>query len=407
MTASAEFTQYVRKPAVDATESECSAMDFSLNEEQQAIRDTCREFAEQEIKPRAEEMDRTGQFPYALIKHMGELGLLGLPFPEKYGGAGADFLSYCLAIEEISRGDVSVGITMEAHTSLGTTPFYLFGSEAQKQRYLPPLASGQQLWAFGLTEPEAGSDSGGTATRATLRDGSWHINGSKAFITNAGTDITGGVTITAVTGKLSNGRKEITNLIVPKGTPGYVIGNLYKKMGWKASDTRPLSFEDCVIPAEDILGQPGDGFKQFMQILDAGRVAIAALSVGLAQACLDEALNYAKTRKQFGQPIGKFQAIQFKLADMDTEIELARLMYYKAAWLHMQGKPYTREASIAKLFASETARRAADQAVQIHGGYGFMDEYPVSRYWRSVKVNEIGEGTSEVQRIIIAKHLGC
>ncbi len=380
-------------------------MDFSLNEEQLAIRDTCREFAEQEIKPRAEDMDRTGEFPYALIKQMGELGLLGLPFPEEYGGAGADFLSYCLAIEEISRGDVSIGITMEAHTSLGTTPFYLFGSEEQKQRYLPPLTSGQQLWAFGLTEPEAGSDSGGTQTRAVLRAGEWHINGSKAFITNAGTEITGGVTITAMTGTQPDGHKEITNIIVPKGTPGYHIGKPYKKMGWKASDTRPLSFEECAIPAGDILGERGDGFRQFMHILDAGRIAIAALSVGLAQACLDESLSYAQTRKQFGQPIGNFQAIRFKLADMDTEIELARLMYYKAAWLHMQGKPYTREASMAKLFASETAKRAADQAVQIHGGYGFMDEYPVSRYWRSVKINEIGEGTSEVQRMIIAKHL--
>ena len=382
-------------------------MDFTLNEEQAAIRDTCREFAEQEIKPLAEEMDATGAFPYALIHKMGELGLLGLPFPEEYGGAGADFLSYCLAIEEISRGDVSVGITMEAHISLGATPFYLFGNKEQKERFLQPLARGEQLWAFGLTEPEAGSDSGGTQTRATLLDGRWHINGSKCFITNAGTDMTTGVTITAVTGTRSDGRKEITNIIVPRTTPGYVIGKPYKKMGWKASDTRPLAFEECVVPGENILGQPGDGFKQFMQILDGGRIAIAALSVGLAQACLDEALSYAKERKQFGQPISKFQAIQFKLADMATEIELARLMYYKAAWLHMQGKPYTREASMAKLFASETAKRAADQAVQIHGGYGFMDEYPVSRYWRSVKVNEIGEGTSEVQRILIAKMLGC
>ncbi|MDQ2716257.1 MAG: acyl-CoA dehydrogenase family protein [Chloroflexota bacterium] len=382
-------------------------MDFSLNEEQLAIRHTCREFAEQEIKPRAEEMDRTGAFPYDLISKMGELGLLGLPFPEEYGGAGADFLAYCLAIEEISRGDVSVGITMEAHTSLGATPFYLFGSEEQKQRFLRPLASGEQLWAFGLTEPEAGSDSGGTQTRALLRDGQWHINGSKVFITNAGTDMTGGVTITAITGKRADGRNEITNIIVPKGTPGYSIGKPYKKMGWKASDTRPLTFEDCAVPEGDILGKRGDGFKQFMQILDAGRVAIAALSVGLAQACLDAALDYAKQRKQFGHPISKFQAIQFKLADMAMEIELARLMYYKAAWLHMQGQPYRSEAAMAKLFASETAKRAADQAVQIHGGYGFMDEYPVSRYWRSVKVNEIGEGTSEVQRILIAKNLGC
>jgi short-chain 2-methylacyl-CoA dehydrogenase len=382
-------------------------MDFSLNEEQLAIRDTCRAFAEQEIKPVAEELDRSGTFPYDIIRKMGELGLLGLPFPEEYGGAGADFLSYCIAIEEISRGDTSVGITMEAHTSLGASPFYLFGSEEQKQRYLIPLASGQQLWAFGLTEPEAGSDSGGTQTRAVLRDGFWHVNGSKAFITNAGTDMTAGVTITAVTGLRPDGRKEITNIIVPKNTPGYSIASPYKKMGWRASDTRPLSFEDCVIPEDEILGRRGDGFKQFMFILDAGRIAMAALSVGLAQACLDEALSYARERKQFGQPISTFQATQFKLADMDTEIELARLMYYKAAWLHMQGRPFAREASMAKLFASESAKRAADQAVQIHGGYGFMDEYPVSRYWRSVKVNEIGEGTSEVQRMVIAKHLGC
>jgi len=382
-------------------------MDFTLNDEQLAIRNTCREFAEQEIKPRAEEMDRTGEFPYALIRQMGELGLLGLPFPEEYGGAGADFLSYCIAMEEISRGDVSIGITMEAHTSLGASPFYLFGSKDQKERFLPPLARGEQLWAFGLTEPESGSDSGGMRTKAILRDGNWHIDGSKAFITNAGTDMSGGVTIAAVTGKQSSLHHEITNIIVPRGTPGYFIGNPYKKMGWKASDTRPLTFEDCIVPEENILGRRGEGFRQFMQILDGGRIAIAALSVGLAQACLDEALSYARERRQFGQPISKFQAIQFKLADMDTEIELARLMYYKAAWLHMQGKPYTREASMAKLFASETAKRAADQAVQIHGGYGFMDEYPVSRYWRSVKVNEIGEGTSEVQRMIIAKHLGC
>ncbi|GAC1633036.1 MAG: acyl-CoA dehydrogenase family protein [Ktedonobacteraceae bacterium] len=380
-------------------------MDFTLNEEQLAIRNTCREFAEQEAKPIAEEIDATGAFPYALVRQMGELGLLGLPFPEEFGGAGADFLSYCIAIEEISRGDVSVGITMEAHTSLGATPFHLFGNQQQKERWLTSLARGEQLWAFGLTEPEAGSDSGGTQTRAILQDGQWHINGSKAFITNAGTDMTGGVTITAVTGTTPSGRKEITNLIVPKNTPGYSIGKAYKKMGWKASDTRPLAFEDCIVPAENILGQPGEGFKQFMQILDAGRVAIAALSVGLAQACLDEALSYARQRKQFGQPIGKFQAIQFKLADMDMEIELARLMYYKAAWLQMQGRPYTREAAMAKLFASEMAKRAADQAVQIHGGYGFMDEYPVSRYWRSVKINEIGEGTSEVQRMLIAKQL--
>ncbi|HLJ81137.1 MAG TPA: acyl-CoA dehydrogenase family protein [Ktedonobacterales bacterium] len=380
-------------------------MDFTLNAEQQMIRNLCREFAEEEIKPRAEEMDRCGAFPYDLIRKMGELGLLGLPFPEEYGGAGADFLTYCIALEEIGRGDAAVGITMEAHTSLGASPFFLYGSEEQKQRYLVPLARGEQLWAFGLTEPGAGSDSAGTQTRAELRDGRWHINGAKNFITNAGTDMTGGVTITAVTGMRADGHKEITNLIVPKGTQGYIIGNPYHKMGWRASDTRPLSFEDCQVPEGDVLGKPGDGFHQFMHILDAGRVAIGALSVGLAQACLDESLKYANERQQFGRPIAAFQAVQFKLADMATEIELARLMYYKAAWLSMQEQPFTREASMAKLFASETAKRCADQAVQIHGGYGFMDEYPVSRYWRNVKVHEIGEGTSEVQRLLIAKHL--
>ncbi|GCE13268.1 acyl-CoA dehydrogenase family protein [Tengunoibacter tsumagoiensis] len=382
-------------------------MDFSLNDEQQAIRETSRDFAEQVIKPVAAELDETGRFPIEIIQQMGQLGMLGLPFPEEYGGAGADFLSYCLALEEISRADVSVGITMEAHTSLGATPFFLFGNQQQKEELLPRLTRGEQLWAFGLTESEAGSDSGSTQTRATLSDDGWCINGAKVFITNAGTEMSGGVTITARTGTQSNGRPEITNLIVPKGTSGYSIGQPYKKMGWKASDTRPLTFEDCLIPQENQLGQRGDGLKQFLRILDSGRVAIAALSVGLAQACLDEALSYAQQRKQFGQPISRFQAIQFKLADMDTEIELARLMYYKAAWLHMQGRSYTREASMAKLVASETAKRAADQAVQIHGGYGFMDEYPVSRYWRSVKINEIGEGTSEIQRIVIAKQLGC
>ncbi len=380
-------------------------MDFTLNDEQRMIRDLCREFAEDEIKPQAEEMDRTAAFPYEIVRKMAALGLLGLPFPEAYGGAGADFLTYCLALEEIGRGDASVGITMEAHTSLGATPFYLYGSEEQKQEYLVPLARGERLWSFGLTEPGAGSDSGGTETHAEREDGYWRINGAKAFITNAGTEMTGGVTITAVTGRLSDGHKEITNLIVPKGTPGYDIGAPYHKMGWRASDTRPLAFADCRVPEGNQLGERGDGFRQFMAILDAGRVAISALNVGLAQACYDEAMAYARERRQFGKPIVAFQAIQFKVADMAMEIELARLMYYKAAWLHMQGLPYSKEASMAKLFSSETAKRCADQAVQIHGGYGFMDEYPVSRFWRNVKVHEIGEGTSEVQRMLIAKAL--
>ena len=380
-------------------------MDFSLSDEQMEIQRTARAFAEEVIKPRAEEMDRTGEFPYDIVRQMAELGLMGLPFPEEYGGAGADFLSYCLALEEIGRGDASVAITLEAHVSLGCMPFYLFGAEEQKQRYLPPLTQGKQLWSFGLTEPGAGSDSGNTQTRAELFDGQWHINGSKTFITNAGTDISGGVTIAATTGRRPDGRPEVTNIIVPRGTPGYHIGKPFKKMGWRASDTRPLTFEDCQVPEEQMLGKCGEGFQQFMRILDGGRVAIAAMSVGLAQACLDESLKYAQQRQQFGKPISGFQAIQFKLADMAVEIELARLMYYKAAWLHMQGRPYTREAAIAKLFASEAAKRAADQAVQIHGGYGFMDEYPVSRYYRNVKAHEIGEGTSEVQRMLIAKHL--
>src|SRR5579884_1485503 len=291
-------------------------MDFTLSAEQQMIRDMCREFAEDEIKPRAEELDRTAQFPYDIVRKMAELGLFGLPFPEEYGGAGADFLSYCLALEEIGRGDAAVGITMEVHTSLGSTPFYLYGTEEQKQRYLVPLAQGKQLWSFGLTEPGAGSDSAGTQTRAELSGDTWTINGAKNFITNAGTEMSGGVTITAVTGKRPDGHSEITNFIVPRGTPGYIIGNPYHKMGWRASDTRPLAFEDCKVPDANILGGRGNGFAQFMHILDLGRVAIAALSVGLAQACLDESLAYPRERKQFGKPIGSFQATQFKLADM-------------------------------------------------------------------------------------------
>jgi butyryl-CoA dehydrogenase len=380
-------------------------MDFSLSAEQMQIRATAREFAEELIMPRAEELDRTGEFPLELVRQMGELGLLGLPFPEQYGGAGADFLSYCLAIEEIGRGDASLGITMEAHVSLGATPFFLFGSEAQKQHYLVPLAQGKQLWAFGLTEPGAGSDAGSTETRAEVQGGQWVVNGAKMFITNAGTAMTGGVTIAAATGRRPDGRPEVTNIIIPQGTPGYSIGQPLKKMGWRASDTRPLTFEECRVPLENVLGGRGEGFGQFMRILDAGRVAIAALSVGLAQACLVESVKYARVRQQFGRSLSRFQGIQFKLADMEMEISLARLMYYKAAWLHTQGQPFAHEASMAKLFASESAKRAADQAVQIHGGYGFMDEYPVSRYYRNVKAHEIGEGTSEVQRMLIAKRV--
>ncbi len=382
-------------------------MDFSLTPEQELIRRTCRDFAQQVIAPRAEEMDRTASFPYEIVAQMAGLGLLGLPFPEQYGGAGADTISYALAVEEISRADASTGITLAAHVSLGATPFYLFGTEAQKQEYLVPLARGEKLWAFGLTEPGAGSDAGATATRAELRDGHWVVNGSKCFITNSGTRISGGVTITAVTARREDGRTEISNLIIPSGTPGFDVAPSYRKMGWRASDTHELSFRDCAVPEANLLGERGAGYRQFLQVLDGGRISVAALSVGLAQACYDAAFSYAQQRRQFGQPISRFQAIQFKLADMATEIELARLLTLKAAWLKDQGQDFRLAAGMAKLFAAETSKRAADQAVQIHGGYGFMDEYAVSRYWRDCKVNEIGEGTSEVQRLVIARLLGC
>ena len=382
-------------------------MDFSLNDEQEAIRNLCRDFGQEVVAPRAEEMDRTASFPYDIVEQMGNLGLLGIPFPEEYGGAGADTVSYALAVEEISRADASTGITMAAHTSLGASPFYLFGTDEQKQEFLTPLVQGKRLWGFGLTEPEAGSDAGGARTRAKRRDGSWVVNGSKAFITNSGTRMTGGVTVTAVTGKRTDGRSAISNIIIPSGTPGFTVEPSYHKMGWKASDTHGLSFHDCVVPEENLLGEEGQGLKQFLQILDGGRISVAALSVGLAQACYDAAFAYARERKQFGQPINKFQAIQFKLADMATEIELARTLTLKAAWLKDTGKDFRLTAGMAKLYAAETSKRAADQAVQIHGGYGFMDDYAVSRYWRDCKINEIGEGTSEVQRGLIAKLLGC
>ena len=382
-------------------------MDFSLNDEQEAIRNLCRDFGQEVVAPRAEEMDRTASFPYDIVEQMGNLGLLGIPFPEEYGGAGADTVSYALAVEEISRADASTGITMAAHTSLGASPFYLFGAEDQKQEFLTPLAQGKRLWGFGLTEPEAGSDAGGARTRAERRDSSWVVNGSKAFITNSGTRMTGGVTITAVTGKRADGRPAISNIIIPSGTPGFTVEPSYHKMGWRASDTHGLSFRDCTVPEGNLLGEEGQGLKQFLQILDGGRISVAALSIGLAQACYDAAFAYARERKQFGQAINKFQAIQFKLADMATEIELARTLTLKAAWLKDAGKDFRLTAGMAKLYAAETSKRAADQAVQIHGGYGFMDDYAVSRYWRDCKINEIGEGTSEVQRGLIAKLLGC
>jgi len=386
-------------------------MDFELTSEQQAIRDTCRDFAREVIAPAAEDLDRNHKFGYDIVRQMGELGLFGLPFAEEAGGAGADFLSLCLAIEEISRADAGVGITLEAAVCLGSSPIYEFGTKEQKERWLPDLVSGRKLWSFGLTEPEAGSDAGATKTRAELRDVKWVINGAKQFITNCGTDISAGVTITAVTGRNGAG-PEISAIMVPTGTPGYHVLESYRKLGWHSSDTHPLSFEDCEVPAENLLGERGGGYRQFLHTLTGGRIAIAALSVGVAQACLDAALAYAKERRSFGEPISKHQAIQFKLADMAMETEVARTIVYRAAVAYgREGAETTDEvrmlAAMSKLYASEASKRAADNAVQIHGGYGFMEDYPVARYWRDVKVNEIGEGTSEVQRILIARLLGA
>jgi short/branched chain acyl-CoA dehydrogenase len=381
-------------------------MNFDLTDEQKAIQQLCREFAREEVAPAAEALDADAAFPYDIVKKMAALGLMGLPFPEKYGGSGADTVSYALAVMELARADASVAITMAAHVSLGSSPFYLFGTEEQKQKYLVPLARGEMLWGFGLTEPGAGSDAGATQTRAELRDGAWVINGTKAFITNSGTSMTGGTTITAVTGRDADGRSEITNLIVPQDTPGFTRSKQYNKMGWRASDTRELSFADAIIPEENILGERGKGLKQFLKILDGGRISVAALSVGLSMGAYDEALKYAHERHQFGKPIGKFQAIQFKLADMLMEIEHARLMVLKAAWEKDQGRDFAMTASLAKLYSGEVSRRVVNEAVQVHGGYGFMNEYPVSRMYRDQKINEIGEGTNEVQRLVIARMMG-
>jgi short-chain 2-methylacyl-CoA dehydrogenase len=377
-------------------------MDLDLSDEQRDIQRLVRDFAQGEVKPVAEELDRTKSFPYEIVQKLGKLGLMGIPHPQEYGGGGAGNLSYALAIEELARVDSSVGITVAAHTSLGTWPIVAFGDETQKQEWLPKLTSGEQLAAFGLTEPEAGSDAGNTRTRATADNGDWVINGAKQFITNAGTDITGLVTITARTGE-----NEVSNLIVPNGTPGYEIGEGYRKMGWNASDTRPLSFEDCRVPEGNLLGPRGQGFKQFLQTLDGGRIGVAAMGLGLAQGALDEALSYAKERIAFGQPISKYQAIQAKLADMSTEIEAARLLTYKAALEKDAGKPFGLTAAQAKLKTGRLAVRAAEEAVQIHGGYGYIEEYPVCRFYRDAKILTIGEGTDEVQQMVIARALGC
>jgi len=376
-------------------------LNFDLSEEHELVRRTVREFAEQRVAPVAAELDREHRFPYELVAELAELGLMGMPIPEEYGGAGADTLSYAIAVEELTRIDSSVAITLAAHTSLGTMPIFMFGTEEQKQEWLPDLASGKKLAAFGLTEPGAGSDAGATRTRAKLSDGNWVINGSKIFITNAGTDITGCVTITARTGD-----DEISNLIVPNGTPGYEISAPMEKIGWRASDTRELSFREAAVPEGNLLGPRGKGFMQFLEILDGGRISVAAMGAGLAQGAYDLAAAYAKEREQFGKPIASFQAIQFQLADMATEIEAGRALVYKAAWLKDQGRPFAQAAAMAKLYTGELSNRAVNASLQIHGGYGYMDEFAISRLYRDQKILEIGEGTNEVQRMVIAKHLG-
>ena len=376
-------------------------MDFELTAEQRLLRDTVRDFARREVAPVAEELDREKRFPYRIVEEMGKLGLMGIPFPEEYGGGDADSLAYALAVEELARVDSSVCITMAAHTSLGTMPIHLWGTDEQQSEWLPELCSGRKLAAFGLTEPEAGSDAGNTRTRARLDDGEWVIDGAKQFITNSGTEISGCVTITARTGEA-----EISNLIVPNGSPGYTPGEPYRKMGWNASDTRPLAFDGCRVPETNLLGRRGDGYKQFLHILDGGRIGIAAMGVGLAQGALDEAIAYATQRQAFGQPISKFQAIQAKLADLSAEIEAARLLTWRAAVRKDRGEAFTLTAAQAKLKTGRLAVRAAEEAVQVHGGYGYIEEYPVCRFYRDAKVLTIGEGTDEVQQLVIARHLG-
>ena len=380
-------------------------MDFELSDDHRLLRETVRDFADTEIAPIAEEIDRERRFPYEVIEKMGRLGWMGIPFPEEYGGAGGDTLAYAIACEELGRVDGSVAVTMAAHSSLGVGLIDEFGTEEQRRELMPDLCAGRRLGAFGLTEPEAGSDAGATRTRAVLEDGEWVINGAKQFITNAGTDISGHVTITAVTGE-GNGRPEISNIIVPNGTPGYEQGEPYRKVGWHASDTRPLTFTDCRVPEANLLGERGTGLKQCLSGLDSGRIGVAAMAVGLAQGAFEQALSYAGKRSAFGQAIGRFQLIQGKLADMSAEIEAARMLVWKAAWEKDNGMPVGMSASQAKLVAGRLAVRVSEEAVQIHGGYGWIDEYPVSRLYRDSKILTIGEGTDEVQQMVIARALG-
>jgi alkylation response protein AidB-like acyl-CoA dehydrogenase len=378
-------------------------MHFDPSEEHEAFRKVVRDFAEREIAPHAEAWDRDHTFPVDTVLAMGELGLFGLPFPAEYGGSEADFTTVCIAIEELARVDSSMAITLSAGVGLGANPIYTFGTEEQRQRWLPDLLAGQALGAFGLTEPDAGSDAGNTRTRARRDEATeeWVIDGAKAFITNSGTPITSVITVTARTGQGG-----ISAIVVPAGTPGLTVEPPYRKMGWHASDTHGLRFEECRVPLDHLLGQEGAGFKQFLAILDDGRVAIAALAVGLAQACLDQSVAYAKDRQAFGGPIGRNQAVAFKCADMAVAVENARNLVYKAAWLKDQGRPFKAAAAMAKLYATEAAVSATRDATQIFGGYGFIDETPVSRFYRDAKILEIGEGTSEVQRLVISRDLG-
>jgi short-chain 2-methylacyl-CoA dehydrogenase len=377
-------------------------VNLDLSDEQREIQRLARDFASQEIVPIAEELDREKRFPYAIVARLGELGLMGVPYPQEHGGGGADNLSYALVIEELGRADQSVGITVAAHTSLGTWPIYAFGSDEQKRQWLPELCSGRRLAAFGLTEPEGGSDASNARTSARLEDSHWTIDGAKQFITNAGTDISGCVIITARTGE-----DEISNLIVPAGTPGYEVGEPYRKMGWNASDTRPLAFDSARVPEDSLLGARGAGFRQFLQALDGGRIGVSALAVGSAQRCLDEAIAYARERRAFGQPISKFQAIQAKLADLSAEIEAARLLTYRAALEKDARRTFSLAAAQAKLKTGRLAVRAAEEAVQVHGGYGYIEEYPVCRFYRDAKILTIGEGTDEIQQMVIARALGA
>jgi butyryl-CoA dehydrogenase len=381
-------------------------VDHRLDPEHEELRKTVEQFARESVAPVIGDYYERDAFPYDLVAGLGRMGLFGLPFPEEYGGMGGDYLALALALEELARVDSSVAITLEAGVGLGMMPIYRFGSEAQKQQWLPRLCAGEILGAFGLTEPGSGSDAGALRTTARLDGGEWVINGTKAFITNSGTDITGLVTVTAVSGERDDGRKEISAIIVPSGTPGFTVAKKYSKVGWNASDTHELSFTDCRVPEANLLGERGRGFAQFMQTLDEGRIAIAALATGLAQGCVDESLRYVRERVAFGRPIGEFQAIQFKIADMEARTHTARLAYYHAAAKLVAGEPVKKDAAIAKLVSSNAAMDNARDATQIFGGYGFMNEFPVGRFYRDAKILEIGEGTSEVQRMLIARELG-